>query len=516
MLFKLLIFALTASKINSARILCVMPLPFYSHQTTFQPIWKELSLRGHNVTTIVTDGINDETLTNLTEIVVKESHESLKRHNFLHKHAESGFFGFVQELEYFVEDLYNVQFGDQRVKSLMNDPNAKFDLVIFEAATYPMIYAWKFKCPSIGVLSMQAPIYYNDAMGNPTHPLVSPEFLLEIDDVDNMTLMEKVVSILTYIIGHIMRHQCFQMYDEINQKYFGDGIPRTEKLIKDMDMLFVVDSPIINNLRPVYPHTISLGSGLHIKPKKALSKDLKNYLDHTKKPVVYFSLGTIVKANLLNQTSKLAIYEAFSELPYKFLVKADWENVTVPENVKVAKWLPQQDILRHPNIKLFITQGGLQSLQEAVTNGIPLVGIPFFCDQYQNVQKIVKRGFAVKISRYQITKEAVKNAITEVLNNPKYKEKVKEMRDFMYDEPMTSLDKAIWWIEYVLRHKGAPLFKSKATKMPMYEYLMLDVIAAVLLFSIICSFCIWMLIQLVFRMVKFMLFGEKVVKLKKN
>lgn len=109
----------------------------------------------------------------------------------------------------------------------------------------------------------------------------------------------------------------------------------------------------------------------------------------------------------------------FSQLPQKVLMKCDWENITIPQNVKVEKWLPQQDLLRHPNIKLFVTQGGLQSLQEAITNGVPIVGIPFFGDQYSNVFRSVKKGFAVRLNKDDITEESFKGAVLEVLNNPK-------------------------------------------------------------------------------------------------
>ncbi|XP_049826163.1 UDP-glucosyltransferase 2-like [Aethina tumida] len=178
-------------------------------------------------------------------------------------------------------------------------------------------------------------------------------------------------------------------------------------------------SPIFHNMRAINPNTITIGGGLHIQPPKPLPKNLKQYLDEAKEGVIYFSLGSNVKGNFLNDESKKAIMNAFSQLPNKVLIKIDLENINVSRNVRVEKWLPQQDILRHPNMKLFVTQGGLQSVQEAVTNGVPMVGIPFFGDQYNNIFKSVKKGFAVMVDKGNITTESFKEALLEVLKNPK-------------------------------------------------------------------------------------------------
>lgn len=41
-----------------------------------------------------------------------------------------------------------------------------------------------------------------------------------------------------------------------------------------------------------------------------------------------------------------AILETFSELPFDVLWKTEFENVEeLPENVKMVKWVPQQDVL---------------------------------------------------------------------------------------------------------------------------------------------------------------------------
>ncbi|KAJ8930790.1 hypothetical protein NQ314_016367 [Rhamnusium bicolor] len=112
--------------------------------------------------------------------------------------------------------------------------------------------------------------------------------------------------------------------------------------------------------------------------------------------------------------------ETFKDLPYKVLWKFDVTHIPdVPENVKIVEWLPQQDILRHPNIKVFITQGGLQSMEEAIFSHVPVVGIPFIGEQERNVKKIIRKGFGVYLDKDKLTKESFKEAILEVINNPK-------------------------------------------------------------------------------------------------
>lgn len=98
-----------------------------------------------------------------------------------------------------------------------------------------------------------------------------------------------------------------------------------------------------------------------------------------------------------------------------------WESDSLegkPDNVFIGKWLPQDDILAHKNVKLFITHGGLGSTVESKYHGVPIVGIPLFGDQEQNVEIIVKEGWAVKVEISTLSRESLYNAVTEVLNNP--------------------------------------------------------------------------------------------------
>jgi glucuronosyltransferase len=73
--------------------------------------------------------------------------------------------------------------------------------------------------------------------------------------------------------------------------------------------------------------------------------------------------------------------------------------------------------LAHPSVKLFITQGGLQSFQEATHHAVPMIGIPFICDQQHNVRKMVDAGIGLKLAYSTITKYELLKAITKILHD---------------------------------------------------------------------------------------------------
>ena len=81
-------------------------------------------------------------------------------------------------------------------------------------------------------------------------------------------------------------------------------------------------------------------------------------------------------------------FQAFIELKYvccfrrmKQRVIWKWETGEMndlPSNVLLSKWLPQNDVLAHPNLKVFITHGGQSSFQESLCYQKPIVSSPHF------------------------------------------------------------------------------------------------------------------------------------------
>lgn len=71
------------------------------------------------------------------------------------------------------------------------------------------------------------------------------------------------------------------------------------------------------------------------------------------------------------------------------------------------------------------------------------------------------------------------------------------MSDRYRDQPLTPLETAIYWTEYVTRHKGAMHMRSPGLDLSFFAYHSLDVFAALLAAVYLC----WRLIKFVFRRV---------------
>lgn len=136
----------------------------------------------------------------------------------------------------------------------------------------------------------------------------------------------------------------------------------------------------------------------------------------------------------------------------------------------------KKSVLAHPNIKLYIYQGGLQSTQEAIYHEVPVLGIPIFSDQENQVKIAVNHGIAKDLNIETLTRDKLESAIREMINNKQYKKNIINLRKLMNDLPYDSLNILIWWTEYVIRHKGAPYFRSNLAWQSWYQYCDNDII----------------------------------------
>lgn len=86
-----------------------------------------------------------------------------------------------------------------------------------------------------------------------------------------------------------------------------------------------------------------------------------------------------------------------------------------------------------------------------------------------------------KILQYNdINEETLQSVLNEVLSNEKYARHAKDVSNRFKDRPMTPLNTAVYWIEYVIKYKGASFLKNPSLNLSWVAYNMLDVYAFIL------------------------------------
>ncbi|XP_072946230.1 UDP-glucosyltransferase 2-like [Epargyreus clarus] len=464
---------------KAARILVVIPTPSISHHIVFYPLTQELAKRGHEVVVITTDPAfpKGEAPPNLTEIDLHDITYEIVRKEIVglkigSEHEICNQMNLIFDI---VDKLFEKFIQTDEVQNLLQHNEDYFDLLMIESFVRPaLIFSHFFKAPVISISSFGAPYGADEASGAPKHPLMYPN--IHLPKIYNLTIWEKIVQ-----LGNHLQLETFVAHsDTINndllRNSFGPEVPTIQELIKNIHMTFLNVHPIWSDNPPMPPNVVFLG-GLHnnydtqgvatksVQKKKELPQHLQAYLDTSKHGIVYMSLGTNVKLSQLGSKTIEMFFNVFKELPYNFVVKCDVDNITHPNNVRLLKWVPQSNLLKHPKLILFITHCGLQSTDETIVAGVPVIGIPMFGDQFLNSEKYFKHKIGIKYEIKHLRADVLKNAIKTVIEDESYRNNVIRLRSIMYDKPQTSLERAIWWTEHVLRHGGAKHLRAPAADM---------------------------------------------------
>lgn len=225
-----------------------------------------------------------------------------------------------------------------------------------------------------------------------------------------MTLFETVYMNIFY----------WPSQNQIYQESFPDPKPSLDELMNNVNLVLLNSHFTLNYPRPYVPNMVEVG-GLHInRVPNPLPKDIQEFLDQADEGVIYFSMGSNIQSTTLPVEKREAILKTFAQFKQKVMWK--WESDDLPgkpDNVFIKSWWPQDDILAHRNVKVFITHGGLLGSTEAIYHGVPVIGIPIFGDQELNMARAVHAGYGLTVNYRNLTQDALTWALKEVLGNEK-------------------------------------------------------------------------------------------------
>ncbi|XP_048165673.1 UDP-glucuronosyltransferase 1A1-like isoform X6 [Corvus hawaiiensis] len=306
---------------------------------------------------------------------------------------------------------------------------------------------------------------------------------------DRMTFLQRVKNLLYDIPNLFLCDVVFQPYAELASEFLKREVTMQELFSRASVWLMRYDF-VFEYPRPIMPNMVYIG-GINCLQKKPLSKEFEAMVNASgEHGVVVFSLGSMVSEIPMKKAMEIA--EALGTVPQTVLWRYTGKAPpNLPKNVKLVKWLPQNDLLAHPKTRAFITHGGSHGVYEGICNAVPMVLMPLFGDQMDNAKRVESRGAGLTLNILEMTSNDISTALKAVINDKKYKENIQRLSDLHLDRPIHPLDLAVHWVEFVMRHKGAPHLRPAAHDLNWVQYHSLDVIAflaAVVLLALFISF----------------------------
>lgn len=442
----------------------------------------ELARRGHNIT-VVSPFPKSKQIDNFQDIDVDQCN-NMSMDIYVLDEAYKSHDPFYQiSVLFSLKDLEEPFLLCPPVQQLLAS-NYTYDLIVTEIFCSNLMFAFaeKFHAPHVSFCPSILFPWAADHSGTPDNPsyITYPHSYVIVEGAVS-TFYQRLYNTALYLYGKTMFYLTNQKSELQKQKYFKFIEPTLQQIAKNTSLILTFSHFSINNPRPLPPNVIEVG-GLQISNANTLPKDIEEFINESEHGVIYFCLGSLLKTETMSEEKKNAFLYAFSRIAQKVLWK--WGDDVLPgktDKIFISKWMPQRDILAHPKVKLFITHGGALGLNEAVYEGIPVLGIPMFAEQTVNIKALKTRGAAEILEYTDINNNTVLSKLQLMLNNDKYSKNMREVSKIFRDRPTKPLDTAVYWTEYIIRYKGAPHLRSAAVDMPLYQYLLLDIIAFLLL-----------------------------------
>ncbi|XP_066458532.1 UDP-glucuronosyltransferase 3A1-like isoform X2 [Eleutherodactylus coqui] len=314
---------------------------------------------------------------------------------------------------------------------------------------------------------------------------------------DRMDFFERVKNTFMSFFAPFADPIIDSSFSEVIEKNFPlDYRPSLYDLYKKAELWIYNVDFTIEFARPLLPNVQCIG-GLLAKPAKPLSQELEDFISTSRDfGFIVVMLGSItLPVNFLKELN-----DGFAKMPQKIIWRYDmshWpQGLVIAPNVKLMDWLPQNDLLGHPNVQLLVTHGGLNSLMEAIYHGVPVVGIPLFEVGYDKMVRIEAKNMGKIISLDQLQAERFVKTMQEVMRDERYKKSAMKQSVIRKSQPFPPDQQLVRWVEHIIQSGGGDHLRPYSYQQPIYQRYLLDValfitglIVSLLILRIVYNHC---------------------------
>ncbi|XP_022111485.1 UDP-glucuronosyltransferase 2B7-like isoform X2 [Acanthaster planci] len=490
-----------------------------SHYINLVESGRALARKGHHVVSVVSSS-NPTSLVqkdaDLSLVVFNSSYTKQDRDTVNDNMSEAGlagqlnFLGFRWLLEKDMRDKLKIRdmylqecddlFSDSATMKRLQEE--KFDMLVGDdyIPCSPML-AQALDIPFVlNSVFFAIPTKHAGWTGLPVDPSYIPERVMGL--TDRMTFLQRLKNVLGHFYFNIVHFQLdsanFVRYDKLKDKYNIKPEISTLESHKQALLYFMHGSFGLEFPRPLQPNIKYVLYHAGLNSNQMMDEDVAKFLDTAPDGVVFFALSSLLRK--IGQEQGQIFADAFASLPYRVLWKSN-ENLTgirLGNNTMVAKGLPMMKILDHVNVRVYVVHGGAFSTYEAMWEGVPMVGIPLWEDQMDNVVRVEAQGAGLKLDISGLKSETLSRAICRVMTEPGFRENAqrvsKILRDLQNDD--RPADKVARWILHVTRFGGDHLRPAvmdlnyvQRNLLDVYLFIGL-VLASVIMINVsVCYFC---------------------------
>ncbi|XP_036139103.1 UDP-glycosyltransferase UGT5-like [Monomorium pharaonis] len=508
----ILIGFVTASK--SLSILVIEPLASSSHHVWTVNLIKGLLRKSHHVhvVSIHETKIDGKLSQNLTSAVfdgLMESYEESEDRSEWEDYSVLYMTYFIYEWSiHKCNTIIKTKAAEELLETIKT---VEFDVIVHDITLDQCFYGlWeiaKGKPPVVGFIPYGSAPWLKDYIGGFHYPTVRTYPIISTKPVN---LWQRTLNVLYYIADDLMRYYYYMpIIQRLAEEYVGHAIRPLREIEKDsINMVLINTHSSFEPGIPLPPNTLEI-AGLNAQTVESIANEIvvmypeniRVFLDEAKNGAIIISLGTNVKWKFIGLDKIKVVILALAKLKQRVLWKLDIEvPFQIPNNLMIMKWIPQNEVLSHKNVKAIWTHGGLLSTQEAIWKGIPLIVMPFFMDQKSNAQMLVAKGVGIYLDIKTLSMQTIIHAIEEIIYNESYTRNMKQLSTEFRDRPIPPLDLAIWSIEYSVRYPNGSLATPLRSQswmeqnlIDVYAFLFFNIIIILLsvffIIKILINFC---------------------------
>ncbi|GMT19986.1 hypothetical protein PFISCL1PPCAC_11283, partial [Pristionchus fissidentatus] len=270
--------------------------------------------------------------------------------------------------------------------------------------------------------------------------------------------------------------------DALFKKRFGNDYPSIKEQTSHATWIFTNSEPIYDIATPTLSKVVPIPG--NAKEQRSMTFQYWTGVVTKRVRTVIISFGTIARADVMPLEFKQSFVKMFNSFPHiTFVLKYDdlEEEFAVKEFVKVenlvlTKWMPQNDLLDHARVVLFITHAGMGSVQELTLRGKPGLFIPLFGDQMRNALMLEQNGSGVHLDKAELgDADKLIAAVKEALEEHKYFTRAQETKKMIQGKPFSSTDMLLKHVSFAATFGEVPAMRPRSHEMTWMEYHNADV-----------------------------------------